>query len=625
MSPTNIAEQMINPVVTETDADEASVIPSRLAITAMRDSGYKNTAYALAELIDNSQQAKAKKIEVFCLEKREVVQARERRRLSKIAVLDDGEGMDILTLRKSLQFGNGTRLGDRSGIGRFGMGLPNASISQAARVDVWSWRNGPDNALHTYIDVREIEENRMQMVPIPSHSPVPEEWRELSNEIGLTGTLVVWSDLDINRLTWKSAKSTLQNAEKIVGRVYRRFIISNALSIRLFAKEEGNGVVFDKEAVFDDPLYLSPSPLMPAPFNQKPMFDKAFDDDCEIVYEGKSYNVKMRFSVATSDTVQEAGNKKRGDTFYGKLARNNIGVSVVRADRELMLDPGWCIGYDPRERWWGAEVEFPPALDELFGVTNNKQAATHFSELATIEWTQLADEGEVFMDVVERLKADGDPRGWLLTLSETIKRNIKQLRETIKAQGEGLGVSRKNRHEEPDEVTSVVNERWKERSKEQPIAGEDEPTTETDLESIRVDLTDNKGYSAEDVDALIKLIKDSDLKVFFSKADFPDPYQLFNVDIKGNVTEIVFNRKHPAFDDTFGTINTVDEDFDDLSALELKERLMRAINAFKIIFAAWARYEREAGIDRSKALQRVRFEWGQIAAKFLDPEDDLVL
>ena len=41
-----------------------------------------------------------------------------------------------------------------------------------------------------------------------------------------------------------------------------------------------------------------------------------------------------------------------------------------------MLDDGWCIGYDPRERWWGAEIEFPPTLDEVFGVPNNKQAAT---------------------------------------------------------------------------------------------------------------------------------------------------------------------------------------------------------------------------------------------------------
>ena len=128
--------------------------PLRLAISAMRDSGYKNTAYALAELIDNAAQAGAGMIEVLCLERRAVVKERERSRLHKIAVLDNGSGMDAATLRMALQFGNGTRLDDRSGIGRFGMGLPNASISQAARVDVWTWQNGPSNALWTYLDPR---------------------------------------------------------------------------------------------------------------------------------------------------------------------------------------------------------------------------------------------------------------------------------------------------------------------------------------------------------------------------------------------------------------------------------------------------------------------------------------
>ena len=52
--------------------DDASYIPPHLAIQAMRDSGYKNTAYALAELIDNSVQANAKSCEIFCIE--EVIQ-----------------------------------------------------------------------------------------------------------------------------------------------------------------------------------------------------------------------------------------------------------------------------------------------------------------------------------------------------------------------------------------------------------------------------------------------------------------------------------------------------------------------------------------------------------------------
>ena len=604
------------------DLFDAQVIPSHLAITAMRDSGYKNTAYALAELIDNAHQARANFVEILCVEKRELVYQRERSRISQIAVLDNGLGMDFSTLRMALQFGNGRYLNDRSGIGRFGMGLPNASISQARRVEVWSWQNGPDNALFSYLDISELESGEMKVVPKPIHRSVPEEWRKRSEFVALTGSLVVWSDLDIHKLTWKRAKATFANTERLAGRIYRRFIMDGSMRIRLFAQEESGTVISDYEVSFDDPLFLTPSPMVPAPFDQEPMFEYAFDDPQKIEYNGEIHTVSVRYSVARSKTVELPVTNNRGDMQYGKYAKRNIGVSVVRAGRELMLDQGWCIGYDPRERWWGAEVDFPPTLDELFGVTNNKQSATHFAELATIDWEQLAEEDEEFIDVVSRLKDEGDPRGHLLTLADSIKRNLRQLRDIVKSQASSSRSTRRTRHNEPDPLSSTVDQRWKDRSKERPILGEDRPHTEKDLQEIKQDLTDNKKYPESDAEALVSLIRDAELHVVFLEADFPDGYQLFNVEMKGNVTEITFNRRHPAFDDIFGTVNTVDEDVSELSREEIVDRLMRAINASKIVFAAWARYEREAGVDRSRALQRVRFDWGQIAAKFLDPSDD---
>lgn len=612
--------------VAETHEYDGHIIPSHLAITAMRDSGYKNTAYALAELIDNAQQANAKQIEIFCIEKEVQVEQRRRWRVARIAVLDNGDGMTAKTLRMALQFGNGTRLNDRTGIGRFGMGLPNASISQAGRIDIWTWQNGLDNAIHTYLDVDEIQSGRLRLVPDPQQQPVPEEWRDLSDNTGKSGSLIVWSKLDFHRLTWKTAKSTLQNTEQIAGRIYRRFLSDGSLTIRMVAKYEDGEVFYDREAQPVDPLYLIPSPLVPAPFDNKPMFDEAFDPmPIEIEYLGETHIVMVRFSVAKRETVEHAGTSDRGKTKYGRHAASNIGVSVVRAGRELMLDPGWCIGYDPRERWWGAEVEFPPALDEVFGVTNNKQAATHFSELANVDWTQLVEDEEEFRDVVERLKDEGDPRGWLLSLSDTLKTNLNALRDVIKGQSSGKRSTHKKRHDEPDDLTSAVNESWKDRSKERPIEGEDAPPSDEDIQSIKDDLTEVKNYTEQEANDLIDLIQEGDLKVIFLEADFPDRYNLFNVETKGSITEITFNRQHPAFDDVFGTVNTVDEDIDDLSKEEVLERLGRAINAAKVIFAAWARYEREAGIDKARSLAKVRHDWGTIAASFLEPEDDLTL
>src|SRR5262245_48637365 len=103
-------------------------------IHATRDTGYRSTASAVAELVDNALQAQAKHVHIFV---RQTDQPAPED--LTLAVLDDGHGMDAATLRKALQFGGSLRFDDRSGPGRFGMGLPNSSVSQARRVEVYSW------------------------------------------------------------------------------------------------------------------------------------------------------------------------------------------------------------------------------------------------------------------------------------------------------------------------------------------------------------------------------------------------------------------------------------------------------------------------------------------------------
>ena len=53
-----------------------SIVPPHLAVRSMRDNGYKNMAYALAELVDNSIQAGARSVEVLLAERYELVTQR---------------------------------------------------------------------------------------------------------------------------------------------------------------------------------------------------------------------------------------------------------------------------------------------------------------------------------------------------------------------------------------------------------------------------------------------------------------------------------------------------------------------------------------------------------------------
>jgi hypothetical protein len=594
------------------------IIPPQLAVKAMRDNGYRNTAYALAELIDNSVQADASALTVFCIEIRQRVSDRERRRMSEIAILDNGKGMHPDQLRMALQFGNGTHLDDRTGIGRFGMGLPNSSISQCRRLDVWSWQNGPDNAMHSYLDVDAIEVGAQTVVPAPNHDPLPEVWRSRAHDdVGTTGTLVVWSKFDEHRLTWRTAKSTLEHAETLVGRMYRKFISKGTLNIRLVALED-DAPTFDRSARVNDPMYLMPDASTPAPFDKEAMFQPWGDGVYvhSVKLGDAKHDVIVRMSWARPETVNQTG-ADRGSLPYGKHAAKNIGVSIVRADRELDLDQGWTIGYDPMERWWGVEVEFPPALDEVFGVPNNKQAANVFSQMAHFDWTLEAEPGEKsIVEVKERLRANNDPRAELMEIADYIKDNLVRVRARLKEQSKGRRSGGK-RHEDLSVEDRATN-KFKERAKSGHEVEQDKKVFDAEAKDMLVRDLVKKHYPAQNAKEIAEAVQRRGKRVIFVDAEL-DGYAFFKIDPQpGGVTEVVFNTKHPAYE---LLVNTLDADVSGATDKELIERIENASDTFKMLFAAWARYEMEDIPNRQK-IDDMRQQWGRMARVFLQPEED---
>src|SRR5688572_562156 len=89
-------------------------------ILATRDTGYRGTVAAIAELVDNAVQAGAGTIHILLTEQGVRRGGRVERNV-EVAVLDDGEGMDREQLWSALQFGGTSRFDDRAGMGRFGM------------------------------------------------------------------------------------------------------------------------------------------------------------------------------------------------------------------------------------------------------------------------------------------------------------------------------------------------------------------------------------------------------------------------------------------------------------------------------------------------------------------------
>jgi len=600
---------------------EGEIIPPELAVKAMRDSGYKNTAYALAELIDNSVQASASNVEVICLEAWQVNEraSRRSRRIQAIGILDNGEGMSPETLRLALQFGNGTHLTDRKGIGRFGMGLPNSSISQCRRVEVWTWQNGPDNAIYSYLDVDEIEGRRMHAVPAPVNRPLPQEWRARSGSIDTAGTLVLWTNFDDHRLSWRGARATLSHTGSLVGRMYRKFIDDGHLSIRLLALlEDEVEPTFDEPAHVNDPLYLMPNSSTPAPFDIEPMFQPWGDADevFPIDYEGAVHDVVVRMSWAREETVTD-DRADRGSRPYGKHAAKNIGLSIVREGRELDLDPAWTNSYDPTERWWGVEVEFPSTLDEVFGVTNTKQSATVFSHMAQFDWKAEADPGESRSEFQERIHGEGDPRAILLPIVDHVRNQIQEMRKRLKKQNSGRR-TKEDRHDEPD-VSDLATTKFRERAEQGHETESDrEEFTETDRANLERDLIEDKQYRQNVAHEISQATFTRKRKVLFLEKAM-DGYAFFNVEHKqGGLTEVVFNSDHPFFGQLMESLRP---QIGDETDADLMERIHKAADTLELLFGAWARYEMEE-VHRKDQLFEMRQEWGKMARFFLTEQDD---
>lgn len=597
-----------------------NIVPTHLAVQAMRDNGYKNAAYAIAELMDNAIQAGASNIELLCAEERTERSQRITSRVKQIAVLDDGSGMDEETLIKALQFGNGNYLesSKHTGIGRYGMGLPCSSISQCRRVDVWTWQDGVQNAIHSYLDLDEIKRGDVDSseVPMPKKNKIPKIWQQVGKSFGEKGTLVLWSNIDL--CMWRTASAIIRHSEYIIGRMYRKFLNTKKVKIRMVsfdAAQPSNNE--EKFALPNDPIYLMEKTSCPAPFDKEPMFKPDGDNYTflhQVEYGGKKYPVRLTFTYAKEEARQ---GHNPGSKPHGKHAARNVGVSVVRADRELELDQSWVNTHDPRERWWGVEIDFPPALDEIFGVTNNKQSARHFNDIAKLDFQDMCDrEGLSPTEMTKLLKDDEDPIVCLIEIANLIKTRLGPLRTLIQTQTKSTDREiRKLGAEAEMKATEATKKRQEEGHTGESDKSESDPDEKRKKEVQ--DLLVQLGETNSAAKFAVETAFNAGLKYIFTQSDMESP-AFFTVKPKGGEVIISLNMNHPAYHKLF---EVLDDDVKSESIEELKQRLTTARDALKLLLMAWARYEDEQpdGSSRTRA-QQMRFDWGVVASEFLQGE-----
>ena len=638
--------------MTEPDSQLSfSIIDPKMTVQSMRDSGYKSTTHALAELIDNSIEGGATAIEIFGVSRRDSHTGRLT--LKELAVLDNGEGMDELTLRGSLRYGHGTRR-TRQGIGRFGLGLPNSSMSQAKRVDIWSWQSGVTNALHTWLSIDEVESGARE-IPAPKWQTIPNVYYEASrNGFSDSGTLVVWSDLD--RVEWKQASTTFRHTEMFLGRIYRRFLakfsdrlhsgdprdneIGSRRTIMCIPVRDDDGVAdVQQDDIVEirpnDPLYLMAGTSCPEQFGTGSMFTELAGSPflVPVIYKDRRYEVRVRASYARAHVrdsfdqdaawPEEWIGKDAGHAPWGKHADQNMGISLMRAHREIQLDDSWVSGDDPRERWWTVEVDFPTEIDEVFGVTNNKQGTVTFQRLARYNWKREALPGEESTgDVRRRMEEDGDHRIYLLDLRRQIDEAIKLMRLRVRQARH----RRDSRHALDEDqkadakATNAIKRRIQEghegASDRAGKSGSEAEHKEAQIESL------TERHHLDHKDALRKIdetIRARNRVRWIQSAQSSAAF--FDIEPLPNIIQVALNTNHPVHSHLYDIMHS---DVEELTENEVRERLARAAAAFRILIYSWARYEDEQTDRAQRQVRDARVEWGKYAEEFFDEEDDSI-
>ena len=566
-----------------------AIFPAHQAVEAIRSSGYRDTPYALFELIDNSVEAGASDIHVAAIAETGVG-------VEQIVVLDNGEGMDSHTLRQGLQYGNGTRLAlppRQRKLGRYGVGLPASTFSQCRRLDAYSWQNGVTNALRVRVDLDHVQEEQIHTVPEPEKHALPDDIRRRFPcvEDYVSGTLIVWGKVDRN--SPKKPTTIVDKIARHAGRVYRNFLLDGRVKIQLLAVQDGSPTVKDVHPM--DPLFLLANPDMPEPFNREPMFqpfkDMRNEDGSpapEIIEVHDDSNGKLLGEVKiyaayrsprVLEVTEDLNIKDPGTTKFGKIARDLSGVSIVRASREIMLDRNWLTDTGTTDRWMGVTVEFEPVLDEYFGITNNKQDARRLADFA------------------RRETADSDENVMVATVAHRVHHLLSEMRKIIKAERRGQrgtgGQSDADR-----ELRNVTNA----------------------IEQTRTPIPNDK--TALDKDIIVEILRPTDapegrpieivtrkLRVEIATGDL-GATEIFRPEARGGIMLVTLNRRHPMFEALQRALS-----FDD-SEEKMESRLHDAewvLNRLLISYSR-AEVETETNPSEKQEFESVRSRWGRVAS-----------
>lgn len=224
--------------------------PAASLMQSVRGVGYDVRA-AIADLIDNSIAADATRVQVaFHWDGRE----------SLVSLLDDGVGMDEKMLETAMTLGSrNPQLGRRADdLGRFGLGLKTASLSQCSRLLVASKKKGSDLTVRIW-DLELV--SRTDDWVVHDETTAIEDAHVLRLRDQESGTLVLWNQLDrlvgdvdaANTDARLHFQRTAADVEAHLAMVFHRFLEGRPPRLKLYI----NGASEEQRVRPWDPFCLS--------------------------------------------------------------------------------------------------------------------------------------------------------------------------------------------------------------------------------------------------------------------------------------------------------------------------------------------------------------------------------
>jgi hypothetical protein len=332
--------------------------PSAL-IESMRSIGYRPPT-AIADLIDNSIAAAARKIEVH------IEPVTEKRR-GWVKITDDGSGMSANELYEAMRWGgDGPQTSrKRNDLGRFYLGLKTASFSIGKRLTVVSRKNGLTSALRWDLDAVSKSGKWLPLDGADKEDLLHFQGTILDpKDKRKSGTVVLISSVDKMKVGARSLESEERNRSGLILAisshlrvVFHRFLEKNTIKIKFGSME------------------LQPWNLLGPSGSCE---EQSWVKDSEPLFGGK---VKVRtFIIPHHKYLSEDAHKNLGGPGGWNAHQ---GFFIYRNDRLIM--PGGWLGYSrPEEHCKLARVvvDLTNDTDEAWGLDVMKSRVTPPAALA---------------------------------------------------------------------------------------------------------------------------------------------------------------------------------------------------------------------------------------------------